>query len=335
MKGKFFANVLLVIGVTVACLAAVEGFTRLYLDDGLLYELEMWKYAREVKERDYRPDIGHRHRPNAHAQLMNVDVRTDENGFRTPPIPVQAPPGVARIAFVGDSVTMGWGVAEQETFARQVLDTLKAQGRKVDGFNLGVGNWNTTQELAAYKAMGAKFKPDIIALVYFINDGEPMPTYTDTSWLSLHSAAWVVLNYRIDTLLRSFGEAPDWKQYYRGLYNADADGWRRTREALAGFAQVAKESGAKLIVFHVPELRELKPYPFQDVTDKVRAEVERTGTPFIDLLPVIENLDPSSLWVTVPDPHPNGKAEIALAKGMMPSIVEALDGLCKNEQKGC
>ena len=40
MKGKFFANVLLVIGVTVACLAAVEGFTRLYLDDGLLYELE-------------------------------------------------------------------------------------------------------------------------------------------------------------------------------------------------------------------------------------------------------------------------------------------------------
>jgi hypothetical protein len=96
-----------------------------------------------------------------------------------------------------------------------------------------------------------------------------------------------------------------------------------------------RENGIKLLVFHVPELRELKPYPFQDVTDKVRAEVERTGTPFIDLLPVIENLDPASLWVTVPDPHPNGKAEIALAKGMMPSIVEALDGLCKAEQKGC
>ncbi|MBR2813618.1 MAG: SGNH/GDSL hydrolase family protein [Reyranella sp.] len=335
MKGKFFANVVLVVGVLAVCFAALEAFTRLYLDDGLLYELEMWKYAREVKERDYNPEIGHRHRANAHAQLMNVDVRTDENGFRTPSIPLQAPPGVARIAFVGDSVTMGWGVAEQETFARQVLDTLKKQGRKVDGFNLGVGNWNTRQELGAYKAYGAKFKPDIIALVYFINDGEPMPTYTETSWLSLHSAAWVVLNYRIDSLLRSFSEAPDWKKYYRDLYNPDADGWKKTREALAGFATLAKDSGVKLIVFHIPELHELKPYPFQDVTDKVRGVVEGTGTPFYDLLPIVENMEPSTLWVTVPDPHPNGKAEIAFAKGMLPPIVEALDNLCKTEQKGC
>src|SRR6185503_11268035 len=108
-------NILLVLGVTLVCLLALEPLTRLFVDNGTVYELEMWKYATRVKERDHRPDIGHRHRANAHAELMGEDVQTDSHGFRSPPIPDQAPPGVARIAFSGDSIAMGWGVAEKDT----------------------------------------------------------------------------------------------------------------------------------------------------------------------------------------------------------------------------
>ena len=61
-----------------------------------------------------------------------------------------------RIAFVGDSTTMGWGVAEKETFANQVVEMLARQGYRVDGFNEGVGNWNTTQELTNFREVGAK-----------------------------------------------------------------------------------------------------------------------------------------------------------------------------------
>src|SRR6201999_2730241 len=100
------------------------------------------------------------HRANAHAKLMGEDVRTDSHGFRSPEIPEKAPPGVARIAFSGDSIAMGWGVALGETIPMQVLAALRAQGRKVDGFNLGVGNYNTSQELASYKDKGSKMKPD-------------------------------------------------------------------------------------------------------------------------------------------------------------------------------
>ena len=38
----------------------------------------------------------------------------------------------------------------------------------------------------------------------------------------------------------------------------------------------------------IPELRELKPYPFADITAKVRAVVEKDGVPFVDLLPAVE-----------------------------------------------
>jgi len=90
-----------------------------------------------------------------------------------------------------------------------------------------------------------------------------------------------------------------------------------------------------LIVFNIPELRELKPYAFADVTAKVRAVVEGLKVPFVDLLPSVENLDPPSLWVTVPDPHPNGKAEIAMSKAMVPDLIPLLDKLCREHDKGC
>src|SRR5215208_1288581 len=131
---KVALNLLLILVASLLCLFAVEGLTRLVLDDGMLYELEMWKYAREVKMRDTRPDLGHRHRPQAYGKLMGVDIRTDSRGLRGPEIADKAPTGVARIAFVGDSITMGWGVAEKATFARQVIDRLVEAGRKVDGF---------------------------------------------------------------------------------------------------------------------------------------------------------------------------------------------------------
>jgi hypothetical protein len=331
----FLKNTLLFVVVTLLCLLALEPMTWLLVDNGTTYELEMWKYATEVKQRDYRPDIGHAHRPNAHAQLMNEDVRTDSHGFRSPEIPATAPPGVARIAFSGDSIAMGWGVAEKDTIPLQVLAGLRAQGRKVDGFNLGVGNYNTAQELAVYKDKGSKMKPDIIVLIYFINDGEPMPIYDDHNWLEEHSEAYVVMKYRFDAIMRSSGEVPDWKKYYRDLYKDDAPGWKKTQEAIAGFAKVAKEEGIQLIVVHVPELHELKPYPFADVTAKVRGAVEAQGIPFVDLLPTVENLNPPSLWVTVPDPHPNGVADIAMSKGIVPALLPMLDKLCSTQQKGC
>jgi hypothetical protein len=328
-------NLLLFVCVVAVCALVVEAMVRVFVDKGVSYELEMWKYATDVKERDRRPDQGHRHGANRHASLMNVDVRTNSQGFRGPAIGEQAAPDVARIAFVGDSTTMGWGVAEKETFAHQVIDVLAKQGRNVDGFNEGVGNWNTTQELTNFRDTGARMKPDIIALTYFINDAEPIPTYPEESWLDLHSAAWIVLNYRIDAVIRTFGERPDWKKYYRDLYKDDAAGWQATQKAIAGFAETSKTIGAKIVVFHLPELRELKPYPFAEVTAKVRKAVEANGMPFVDMLPAVENMDPRSLWVTVPDPHPNGKADTAFAKAMVKEFLPILDELCRTRQKGC
>jgi len=189
-------------------------------------------------------------------------------------------------------------------------------------------------ELEQFKEIGLRFKPDMVILMYFINDAEPIPTYPRESWLDLHSAAWIVLNYRIDSLIRTFGPRPDWKHYYRNLYDDNATGWQQTQKAIAGFAETSRSMGAKLVVFHLPELRELKPYPFHDVTAKVKKVVEANGLRFVDLLPTVEGMDPASLWVTVPDPHPNGKADTAFTDGMLRELTPMLDELCRTGEPG-
>ena len=59
--------------VTLVLVAGLfELSVRLFVDDGMNFNLEMWKYARDVKQRSADPLIGHEHRPFAQAHLMGA-----------------------------------------------------------------------------------------------------------------------------------------------------------------------------------------------------------------------------------------------------------------------
>ena len=67
------------------------------------------------------------------------------------------------------------------------------------------------------------------------------------------------------------------------------------------------------MVAHYPELHQLEPYPFADVTDLVKGMAASEGVPFVDLLPEVQKMEPTSLWVTSTDAHPNKLAAEAYA----------------------
>ena len=82
MKHKIVSNLLAtLIGVALAVLC-MEVAVRTFFDDGKQFDLEMWKYALEVKGISADPLIGHNHRPNRHAFLMGVQFDTNSKGLR-------------------------------------------------------------------------------------------------------------------------------------------------------------------------------------------------------------------------------------------------------------
>jgi lysophospholipase L1-like esterase len=134
--------------------------------------------------------------PNLDVKFQKVPVRTNSFGFRGPEVRREKPPGTYRVALLGDSFAFGWGVKEDEIFARTLQDLLQAELlhrgtrtgqysginpelRKVEVLNFGVPGYSTFQEVALLKQTAMAFTPDVV-IVYFVENDFGLPYFLDT-----------------------------------------------------------------------------------------------------------------------------------------------------------
>lgn len=298
----------IIIGTVAAGLLA-EIFTRAVIDDGMHFDLEMWKYAKEIKRESAVPGLGHEHRPGTAGHFMGVPVTINALGLRDQEYSVAKPPDAVRIIMLGDSVTFGWGVPVEDTPSKMIERRLNdpGMGRRYEVINAGVGNYNTVQEVTFFLKRGLELKPDIVVLNYFINDAEPTPLRKQ-SVLAERSYAAVAGFSAFDTLSRSYFGKADWREYYSNLYREDSAAWQAAQKAIRDLAQRCRERGIKLMIVSYPELHVLKDYPFEKVTAAIRNIAAAESVPFVDLLPSVTDLQPDSLWVSPTDAHPNAVA---------------------------
>lgn len=310
----------MVFGLTLG-FGALEAGVRLFADTGMQYELEMWKYALEAKRVSPVPEIGHEHVPDVDTILMGVRVTTNDIGLRDEPVPMPKPDNTLRILMLGDSITFGWGVPQDQTVTEHLQQALAISypDRSVEVINAGVGNYNAAMSVAWYLEHGRDLDADLVVFNYFINDAEPRPS-RQGGWLRERSAAFVYFAGKVDTALRLTEEKQDWRDYYRALYDTDAAGFEGAKQAFNQLAEATREDSVPVLFAVYPELRELTPYPFQDVTDAVTNLATGHGWPSIDLLHSVVDTPPEDLWVTVPDPHPNATATALFAAQLAPFV---------------
>jgi lysophospholipase L1-like esterase len=290
--------------------AAGEIAVRVVYAGGRDFTLEMWKYARKLKQVSPDPLLAHVHRPGSRARLMGVDVSINSRGLRDREFPYEKPAGTLRVLMLGDSETFGWGVPQDGTtpkVAEKRLNEEPPGGMRIEVLNAGVGNYNTQMEVRYFLTEGYQYRPDLVTLNYVFNDAEETPRYQG-NWWNEHSQLWVWLGGRLDVILRKVGERRDWSAYYSGLYREDAAGWRNARTWLARLADHCRRQNIPLFFVNHPELRILDPYPFLWLNERLRGIAGDLGMEFIELYDAVKGEPPASLWVTVPDPHPNKRA---------------------------
>jgi len=302
-------------------IVGVELFVRLVVDDGMQFDLEMWKYARDVKMLAADPLIGHQHAPNRSAHLMGVDVATNSHGLRDNEYRYERTPGVPRILMLGDSLTEGWGVALSDTFSKRIERMFERDGIKAEVINTGVGNWNTINEVEYFLSEGYKYQPDIVVLNFFVNDAEPVPSHVAPGFIAQHCYSCIFLAGRFDTVLREFSQRKEWSDYYLGLFgHGSAQGWLDAKAYMQKLAAYCRSHGIKLLVASLPELHDVQHYRFQEITDLVKQAAVEDDVAFIDLLDSVKDQDSSKLWVTPPDPHPSALAHKLFADALYPKL---------------
>jgi len=296
--------------------AGAEAYVSYAVDDGMQFDLEMWRYARYIKRVSANPAIGHEHTPRSSARLMGVDVVIDSQGLRDREFDAAPPPGRTRILMLGDSLTFDWGVPGDKTYSKRLEQMLRQSGRDAEVINTGVGNYNTEMEVAYFLERGVKLRPQYVVLNYFINDAEPTPSY-DTSLLERHSRAFVYFASRTDMALRqaSMASKAGWQDYYASLYK-QGDGLARVAAAIEKLATRCREEGIVLYLANYPELRNPHDYPFPYVDSAIERIAADNRIRYIPLLPAVRELEPESLWVTRPDPHPSVRAHEAFAQAL-------------------
>ncbi len=94
----------------------------------------------------------------------------NRDGLRDREHAVEKPAGVRRVACLGDSVTLGYGIRPQESWPQVLEDLLDARGGRAEVFNVAFGGWSTRQELIAYRRLARKYRPDQVLLGICLND---------------------------------------------------------------------------------------------------------------------------------------------------------------------
>jgi lysophospholipase L1-like esterase len=305
--------VLLAFAILLGCVA-MEVALRVIFAHSLDFSMEMWKYAVELKRPVANPDLSFAHAPNRSALLMGVPVSINSEGLRDREFLLEKPPGVYRVMMLGDSTTFGWGVKQEDTAAkfleRKLNADLPAGYNRAEVMNAGVGNYDTVQEVTYYETIGWKYHPDLVVLVFFINDPEPVPI-EKKGFLIDQSYLIAFATNRIDGLMRHAGVRPDWKAYYASLYDDGRPGFQACKKALVSLANSTRSHDAKLLVALLPELHQINgdSYPFKAAHQKIKDVMTVEKVPVFELIDGLKNHGPEeTLWVTPLDDHPNAKA---------------------------
>lgn len=278
-----------------------------------------------------------------------AEFRINSLGFRGPEVVIPKPPGRTRVLFVGDSITLGGRLPEDQTWVH-----LTGAALGVEAINAGMGDIGLSEEAGILEATGFSVQPDRIVHAWYLNDGRPplgfreekifqnglMQAFHRHSWLLRSYLVAFVYNRLRDSLVQAEVD-PDAERFSwvdpmnEGSWAKDplifdeviakarldwGDAWNEASlEAMASrlgsLRDAAKARNIPYVVVLLPGLIQVysdHPGGRVDFPQRVMKErLEKLGVPVLDLLPELRKVRGQPLFYDHCHYTPQGNAVVA------------------------
>jgi lysophospholipase L1-like esterase len=240
-----------------------------------------------------------------HAQIERVaddlwvlrNPTSNADGMRDIPHEIGPEPGVRRIACLGDSVTIGFGVSPLESYPWALQQLLRRRNIPVEVFNVSMMGWTVRQYRAAYRDIIRKYGVDDVILGICLNDVPEMQNNLAASRLSslvtfLHQRS-ALIRVLVGAHAREIGTVEELFHIPDAPHVANA--WKLFDAELLALRDEITSDGVRLVLV-------LFPFRFQ-LLDDAPDPVPQTrlgqfcrehGIPFLDLLEPLENTGPEA-----------------------------------------
>ncbi|MCR9246224.1 MAG: SGNH/GDSL hydrolase family protein [bacterium] len=260
-------------------LVVVEVLLQLLDPIGLNYEVEHLRYRNNalrfawVGKPPGQVDLDgtlYRHKKNLDLDIGSYRLKTNSLGFRGPEIELEKPAGTFRILILGDSVSYGTGVNDEVTFLRRwevALNEHAKPGQRFEVVNTGHPMYDSVQELAMLKDEGLALDPDLVLLVYVVNDIEPTRDVVEQAllgkaprpeeqledpgdtWTALAGlfrpmmpATAKLLELQSDAAVRFLSTQPEGTEWVPENFGKGPRGWRRSKQALLEMRDLCRQA---------------------------------------------------------------------------------------------
>jgi lysophospholipase L1-like esterase len=276
---------------------------------------------RGTVRRSSNPRLAFELRPGAvvHAE---VDYRISKEGLRGPDVSLAKPPGVERIAVVGDSIAFGYWVAEEQAFPRQLEQML---GGSVEVLDFAVPGYNLDQEIETLRAKAFDYSPDLVLVAFCLNDLEGIFSYEYGLVLDRSARSDSPGGRVLEAVLRRSVLA-SWVEYRLAELEARRR-FAQARNPLGGplYAEAVSEQKKALLArfrtLHellaargIPALVAVFPtfgtrfasYPYRELHAAVVETARESGLLAVDLLDCFSAYDFHDVRVDVVHPNPMG-----------------------------
>ena len=274
-------------------------------------------------------------KPGVRRILCGQPFQTNAFGMHDDPVAQEKPEGTFRIAVLGASMDMGWGVRYQDTYVNRLQEWLNAQPRasqpvrprRYEVLNFAVAAYSPLQRLEALRRKVLAFRPDLVIYSATTLDVRLMEIHLcdmlengvdlkyDFVREALDRAGVVADDVRVgrDKLL---AHKPRLKQKLKSSY------WGLYDRILGDLSAECRSAGLPLAMVIIPRVGSADaPGIRAEPVARLKALAAHHAITTFDLSDAFDRDDPTTLEIAAWDDHPNAMGHQrlfeALARGLV------------------